>query len=146
METINSHTDTVSLTISKSYSLPNLHSSKPTLFQSYSLPIIHSSNHALFHSYILPIMHSSNLTLFQSYTLLQSYTLPILHPSNATLFQLYNLPIIQSVSKKMSFCGKTKNGNNYLQTHPKCKSWGCFGKFMIFATTWALRFSKLKEK
>ena len=39
-----------------------------------------------------------------------------------------------------------KNGHNYLQTHPKCKSWGCFGKFRIFATSWALRFSKLKKK
>ena len=27
-----------------------------------------------------------------------------------------------------------KNGHNYLQTHPKCKKWGCFGKFRIFAT------------
>ena len=27
-----------------------------------------------------------------------------------------------------------KNSRNYLQTHPKCKSWGCFGKFKIFAT------------
>ena len=26
------------------------------------------------------------------------------------------------------------------------KSWGCFGKFRIFATRWALRFSKLKKK
>ena len=39
-----------------------------------------------------------------------------------------------------------KNGHNYLQTHPKCKSWGCFGKFSTFATSWALRFSKLKKK
>ena len=39
-----------------------------------------------------------------------------------------------------------KNSHNYLQTHPKCKSWGCFGKFRIFATRWALRFSKLKKK
>ena len=39
-----------------------------------------------------------------------------------------------------------KNGHNYLQTHPKCKSWGCFGKFRIFATKWALRFSKLNKK
>ena len=39
-----------------------------------------------------------------------------------------------------------KNGHNYLQTYPKCKRWGCFGKFMIFATRWALRFSKLKKK
>ena len=36
--------------------------------------------------------------------------------------------------------------HNYLQTHPKSKSWGCFGKFRIFATLWALRFSKLKKK
>ena len=34
----------------------------------------------------------------------------------------------------------------YPQTHPKCKCWGCIGKFRIFATTWALRFSKLKKK
>ena len=27
-----------------------------------------------------------------------------------------------------------KNGHNYLQNHPKYKSWGCFGKFRIFAT------------
>ena len=46
----------------------------------------------------------------------------------------------------MSFSGKTAITNNYLQTHPKCKSWGCFGKFRIFATSWALRFSKLKKK
>ena len=39
-----------------------------------------------------------------------------------------------------------KNSHNYLQTHPKCKIWGCFGKFRIFATRWALRFSKLKKK
>ena len=39
-----------------------------------------------------------------------------------------------------------KNGHNFLQTHPKCKIWGCFGKFRIFATLWALRFSKLKKK
>ena len=39
-----------------------------------------------------------------------------------------------------------ENSHNYLQTHPKCKSWGCFGKFRIFATRWALRFSKLKKK
>ena len=39
-----------------------------------------------------------------------------------------------------------KNGHNYLQTYPKCKRWGCFEKFMIFATRWALRFSKLKKK
>merc|ERR1712155_265316 len=39
-----------------------------------------------------------------------------------------------------------KNGHNYLQTHPKCKIWGCFGKFRIFATLWALRFSKMKPE
>ena len=39
-----------------------------------------------------------------------------------------------------------KNSHNYLQTHPKCKSWGCFEKFRIFATRWALRFSKLRKK
>ena len=39
-----------------------------------------------------------------------------------------------------------KNGHNYLQTHPKCKCWGCIGKFRIFATRWALRFSILKKK
>ena len=39
-----------------------------------------------------------------------------------------------------------KNSHNYPQTHPKCKSRGCFGKFRIFATKWALRFSKLKKK
>ena len=39
-----------------------------------------------------------------------------------------------------------KNSHNYPQTHPKYKSWGCFGKFRIFATRWALRFSKLKKK
>ena len=42
----------------------------------------------------------------------------------------------------MVFCGKMA----YLQTHTKSKSWGCFGKFMILATLWALRFSKLKKK
>ena len=39
-----------------------------------------------------------------------------------------------------------KNSHNYPQTHPKCKCWGCIGKFRIFATTWALRFSKSKKK
>ena len=39
-----------------------------------------------------------------------------------------------------------ENSHNYPQTHPKCKCWGCIGKFRIFATTWALRFSKLKKK
>ena len=39
-----------------------------------------------------------------------------------------------------------KNSHNYSQTHPKCKSWECFGKFRIFASMWALRFSKLKKK
>ena len=39
-----------------------------------------------------------------------------------------------------------KNSHNYLQIHQKCKSWGCFGKFRIFALTWALRFSKLNKK
>ena len=39
-----------------------------------------------------------------------------------------------------------KNSHNYLQTHPKCKCWGCIGKFRIFATRWALRFSILKKK
>ena len=27
-----------------------------------------------------------------------------------------------------------KNSHNYPQTHPKCKCWGCIGKFRIFAT------------
>ena len=44
----------------------------------------------------------------------------------------------------MSFSGKT--AITTIQTHPKCKSWGCFGKFRIFATSWAMRFSKLKKK
>jgi len=39
-----------------------------------------------------------------------------------------------------------KNGNNYLQTHPKCKSWGCFGRFRILAKRWALGFSELRGK
>ena len=39
-----------------------------------------------------------------------------------------------------------KNSHNYPQTHPKYKSWECFRKFRIFATRWALRFSKLKKK
>ena len=38
-----------------------------------------------------------------------------------------------------------KNVHNFLQTHPKWKIWGCFGKFRIFSTRWALRFSKLKK-
>ena len=38
-----------------------------------------------------------------------------------------------------------KNGHNYLQNHPKCKSWGCFGKFRIFATKWAEIF-KIEEE
>ena len=33
-----------------------------------------------------------------------------------------------------------KNGHKYPQTHPKRKSSGCFGKFRIFASRWALRF------
>ena len=36
--------------------------------------------------------------------------------------------------------------NMSLQIHPKYKSWGCFGKFRIFATRWALRFPKLRKK
>ena len=55
-----------------------------------------------------------------------------------------HLYIEQGVPKKMSFSGKTAITN--IQTHPKCKNWGCFGKFRIFATKWALRFSKLKKK
>ena len=39
-----------------------------------------------------------------------------------------------------------KKSHNYPQTHPKCKCWGCSGKFRLFATRWALRFSKLKKK
>ena len=39
-----------------------------------------------------------------------------------------------------------KNSHSYPQTHPKCKCWGCIGKFRIFATRWALRFSILKKK
>ena len=39
-----------------------------------------------------------------------------------------------------------KNDHNYLQNHPKFQSLGCFEKFRIFATRWALRFSKLKKK
>ena len=39
-----------------------------------------------------------------------------------------------------------KNSHNYPQTHPKSKCWGCIGKFRIFATKWALRFSKLMKK
>ena len=48
--------------------------------------------------------------------------------------------------KKLSFCGKTATTTFNLQTHPKCKSWGCFGKFRIFPNRWAPRFSKLKKK
>ena len=40
---------------------------------------------------------------------------------------------IYRVSQKN--CIWWKNGHNYLQTHPKCKKWGCFGKFRIFATS-----------
>ena len=39
-----------------------------------------------------------------------------------------------------------KNSHNYPQTYPKWKSLGCFGKFRIFVTSRALRFSKLKKK
>ena len=42
--------------------------------------------------------------------------------------------------------GSWKNSHNYPQIHPKCKCWGKIGKFRIFATIWALRFSKLKKK
>ena len=49
------------------------------------------------------------------------------------------------LSKKS--CMLWVNGHKYLhQTHPKSKGWECFGKFRIFATMWALRFSKLKKK
>ena len=51
---------------------------------------------------------------------------------------------IQGVPKKMSFSGKTAITN--IQTHPKCKDWGFFGKFRIFATSWALRFLKKTSK
>ena len=57
---------------------------------------------------------------------------------------LFITSIIYRVSQKNVILWK--NGHNYLQTHPKCKSWGCFGKFRIFATKWALRFSKLNKK
>ena len=39
-----------------------------------------------------------------------------------------------------------KKSHNYPQSHPKCKCLGCIGKFRLFATRWALRFSKLKKK
>ena len=60
------------------------------------------------------------------------------------------LPVCQVVMPRSAGCLKNgilwKNCHNYPQTHPKCKSWRCFGKFRIFATMWALRFSKLKKK
>ena len=55
----------------------------------------------------------------------------------------YNL---QRYSVSQKKCRLVENSHNYLQTHPKCKSLGCFRKFRIFATKWALRFSKLKNK
>ena len=44
----------------------------------------------------------------------------------------------------MFFLGKT--AITTFKIIQKCKSWGCDGKFRIFATRWALRFSKLKKK
>ena len=61
-----------------------------------------------------------------------------------TVLKRYHYFEIQGVPKKNVV--SWKNSHNYPKTHPKCKCWGCFGKFRIFATTWALRFSKLKKK
>ena len=64
-----------------------------------------------------------------------------------------NIICVQICCKKFDTTGclkknvvSWKNSHNYPQTHPKCKCWGCFGKFRIFAIKWALRFSKLKKK
>ena len=57
----------------------------------------------------------------------------------------YLLPsaYLQRVPKKMSFSGKTAITTFKLIQNAKV---GCFGKFRIFATKWALRFSKLEKK
>ena len=34
----------------------------------------------------------------------------------------------------------------FFKIHQECQNWGCHEKFRIFATRWALRFSKLKKK
>ena len=51
---------------------------------------------------------------------------------------------IQGVSKKMSFLGK--RAITSLKLIQNANVWGCIGKFRIFPTRWALRFSKLKKK
>ena len=48
--------------------------------------------------------------------------------------------------KQMIFYGKTGITAFKLIQNAKAGGWGCFGKFRIFATRWALRFSKLKKK
>ena len=60
------------------------------------------------------------------------------------LILLYIIVIIQGGPKKMSFLGKMAITNSKIIQNAKVG--GVFGKFRIFATTWALRFSKLKKK
>ena len=64
---------------------------------------------------------------------------------DGSICKTYKTQVLSTVCPKKNVV-QWKNSHNYLQTHPKCKSWGCFGKFRIFATSWALRFSKLKKK
>ena len=47
---------------------------------------------------------------------------------------IYVMWEIQGVPKNVL---SLKNGHKYFQNYPKCKSWGCFGKFRIFVTRWA---------
>ena len=58
----------------------------------------------------------------------------------------YHLKVILVSSSSQMNCLLTIHiaslfGHKYLQTHPKSKGLVCFGKFRIFATKWALRFS-----
>ena len=64
---------------------------------------------------------------------------PLLHDHNTLL-------ILGNTACPKKNVVSWKNSHNYPQTHPKCKCWGCIGKFRIFATRWALIFSKLKKK
>ena len=53
---------------------------------------------------------------------------------------LFYIKLLYNSTKFYYSTGRLKNGilwknsHNYTQTHPKCKSWGCFGKFRISAT------------
>ena len=63
---------------------------------------------------------------------------------------LFYIKLLYNSTKFYYSTGRLKNGilwknsHNYPQTC-NFKCWGCFGKFRIFTTVWALRFSKLKK-